>query len=58
MIIVLKILMESISQLSKVLFVVRNLLVFRNQSVCSERIILFPRIILKESLNRIHFDVP
>ena len=45
MIIVLKILMKGISQLSKVLFVVRILLVLNNQSVCSERIILFPRII-------------
>ena len=33
MIIVLKILMKSISQLSKVLFVVRNFLVLKNQSV-------------------------
>ena len=38
MIIVLKILMKSILQLSKVLVVVRNLLVLNNQSVCSLRI--------------------
>ena len=47
MIIVLKILMKSISQLSKVLVVARNLLVLKNQSVCSQRIILFPRILFK-----------
>ena len=35
MIIVLKILMKSISQLSKVLFVVRKFLVLKNQSVFS-----------------------
>ena len=47
MIIVLKISMKSILQLSKVFFVVRNFLVLKIQSVCSHRIILFPRTIFK-----------
>ena len=58
MIIVLKILMKSISQLSKVLIVVRNLLVLKNQNVCSQRIVFFRELFLKESLSRIRFDVP
>ena len=58
MIIVLKILMKSFSQLSKVLIVVRNLLVLKNQNVCSQRIVFFREKILKESLSRIRFDVP
>ena len=41
MIIVLTILMKSISQLSKVLIVVRTLLVLKNQKVCSQRIVFF-----------------
>ena len=58
MIIVLKILMKSISQLSKVLIVVRNLLVLKNQNVCSQRIVVLQENFLKESLSKIHFDVP
>ena len=57
-IIVSQILMKSISQLSKVRFVVRNFLALKNQSVCSHRIIFFRDQFLKESLSRILFDVP
>ena len=41
MIVVLKILMKSISKLSRVLFVVRNFPVLNNQSVCSQRILFY-----------------
>ena len=58
MIIVLKISMKSILQLSKVFFVVRNFLVLKIQSVCSHRIFLFREQFLKESLSRILYDVP